>query len=171
MQWNTKPQIYLCCCCLSICLFLFFFLIFEFFKISFKFYLFMASHFLGTLDFSLHYNWLLRSAPVLNRLSAHDSSALLWSRVVRHPSDVDNFSHFRLHPLKPLNGIQRNITGNKISSSSTKLVFFFPVWSEKQDGRPVRSVKQARGHMGRIFKPKSCARFKSTSNLTFKLRV
>ena len=45
--------------------------------------------------------------------------------VVR-PSVVVNFSHFRL-PLKPLNGIQRNLTGSKISTSSTKFVFFRPI--------------------------------------------
>ena len=31
---------------------------------------------------------------------------------------------FSTSPLKPLNGIQRNLTGSKISTSSTKLVFF-----------------------------------------------
>ena len=31
---------------------------------------------------------------------------------------------FSTSPLKPLNGIQRNLTGNKISTSSTKFVFF-----------------------------------------------
>ena len=36
--------------------------------------------------------------------------------------------------LKPLNGIQQNLTGGKISISSTKFVFFWR--SEKQDGRP-----------------------------------
>ena len=30
-------------------------------------------------------------------------------------------------PLKPLNGIQRNLTGSKISTSSTKFVFFGPI--------------------------------------------
>ena len=37
-------------------------------------------------------------------------------------------------PLKPLNGIQWNFTGSKISMSSTKLCF--SGGSEKQDGRP-----------------------------------
>ena len=36
--------------------------------------------------------------------------------------------------LKPLNKIQRNLTGSKISTSSTKFVFFRPI--QKQDGRP-----------------------------------
>ena len=44
---------------------------------------------------------------------------------------AETFSTF---PLKPLNGIQRNLTGSKISTSSTN--FVFSGWSEKQDGRP-----------------------------------
>ena len=42
---------------------------------------------------------------------------------------------FSTSPLKPLNGIQQNLTENKISTSSTKFVFFSGR-SEKQDGRP-----------------------------------
>ena len=34
---------------------------------------------------------------------------------------------FPTSPLKPLNGIQRNLTGSKISTSSTKFVFFGPI--------------------------------------------
>ena len=34
---------------------------------------------------------------------------------------------FSTSPLKPLNGIQRNIVGSKISTSSTKFVFFGPI--------------------------------------------
>ena len=34
---------------------------------------------------------------------------------------------FSTSPLKPLNRIQRNLTGSKISTSSTKLVFFGPI--------------------------------------------
>ena len=41
---------------------------------------------------------------------------------------------FSTSPLKPLNGIQRNLTGSKISTSSTKFVFRGRL--EKQDGRP-----------------------------------
>ena len=41
---------------------------------------------------------------------------------------------FSTSPLKPLNGIQRNLTGSKISTSST--MFVFSGQSEKQDGRP-----------------------------------
>ena len=42
---------------------------------------------------------------------------------------------FSTSPLKPLNGIQRNSTGSKISTSSTKFVFFFRADRKKQDGR------------------------------------
>ena len=41
---------------------------------------------------------------------------------------------FSTSPLKPLNRIQRNLTGSKISTSSTKFVFFRPIG--KKDGRP-----------------------------------
>ena len=41
---------------------------------------------------------------------------------------------FSTSPLKPRNGIQRNLIGSKISMSSTKFMFFGR--SEKQDGRP-----------------------------------
>ena len=34
-------------------------------------------------------------------------------------------------PLKPLNRIQRNLTGSKISTSSTKFVFFRPIWKTR----------------------------------------
>ena len=42
---------------------------------------------------------------------------------------------FSTSPLKPLNRIQRNLTGSKTSTSSSKFVFFSGQ-SEKQDGRP-----------------------------------
>ena len=42
---------------------------------------------------------------------------------------------FSTSPLKPLNGIQRNLTGSKIATPSTNF-FFFAGRSEKQDGRP-----------------------------------
>ena len=42
---------------------------------------------------------------------------------------------FSTSPLKPLNGIQRNLTGSKISMSSIKFVFFGLI-GKKQDGRP-----------------------------------
>ena len=41
---------------------------------------------------------------------------------------------FSTSSLKPLNGIQWILTGSKISTSSTKFVFFRPIG--KQDGRP-----------------------------------
>ena len=41
---------------------------------------------------------------------------------------------FSTTPSKPLNEIQRNLTGSKISTSSTKFVICGR--SEKQDGRP-----------------------------------
>ena len=45
----------------------------------------------------------------------------------------DWLRHFRLLSRKPLNGIQRNLTGSKISTPSTKFVFSGQL--EKQDGR------------------------------------
>ena len=47
---------------------------------------------------------------------------------------------FLTSPLKPLNGIQRNLTGSKISTSSTKFVFFGPI--EKKNGHPGQSAKK-----------------------------
>ena len=38
---------------------------------------------------------------------------------------------FSTSPLKPLNGIQRNLTGSKISTSSTKFVFFGPIGKQR----------------------------------------
>ena len=38
---------------------------------------------------------------------------------------------FSTSPLKPLNGIQRNLTGSKISTSSTKFVFFGAIGKTK----------------------------------------
>ena len=61
----------------------------------------------------------------------HPLYVVLPSSVVR-PSLSFSFS---TSSLKPLNGIQRNFTGSKISTSSTK--FVFSGRSEKQDGRPV----------------------------------
>ena len=48
---------------------------------------------------------------------------------------------FWTSPLKPLNRIQRNLTGSKISTSSTKFVFF-RADRKKQDGRPGQSAKK-----------------------------
>ena len=38
---------------------------------------------------------------------------------------------FLTSPLKPLNGIQPNLTGSKISTSSTKFVFFGSIWKTR----------------------------------------
>ena len=38
---------------------------------------------------------------------------------------------FSISLLKPLNGIQRNLTGSKISKPSTKFVFFGPIWKTR----------------------------------------
>ena len=43
---------------------------------------------------------------------------------------------FLTSPLKPLKGIQWNLTGSKISMSSSKFVFFGPIKKNKQGGRP-----------------------------------
>ena len=47
----------------------------------------------------------------------------------------DWLRHFWFSPLKPLNGIQRNFAGSKISTSSTKFVFLSGR-SEKKHGHP-----------------------------------
>ena len=44
---------------------------------------------------------------------------------------------FSTSPLKPLNGIQRNLTGSKISMSSTKFVFFRPISKQKCPPWPI----------------------------------
>ena len=57
--------------------------------------------------------------------------------ITRCPSSVRRPSltfHISTSPLKTLKGIQRNFTGSKISTSSTKFVFFGPI--QKHDGRP-----------------------------------
>ena len=41
------------------------------------------------------------------------------------------FATFSTSPLKPLNRIQRNLIGSKISTPSTKFVFFGPIWKTK----------------------------------------
>ena len=52
---------------------------------------------------------------------------VFWSCVVcRHA--LFTFSN---SPLKPLNGIQRNLRGSKISTTSTKFVFFGPIWKTR----------------------------------------
>ena len=44
---------------------------------------------------------------------------------------------FSTSPLKPLNGIQRNLTGSKISTSSTKFVFFGPIGKTRWPSWPL----------------------------------
>ena len=45
---------------------------------------------------------------------------------------------FSTSPLKPLNGIQRNLTESKISTSSTKFVFFGPIRKRRWPPWPIR---------------------------------
>ena len=65
----------------------------------------------------------LQSLCILGRSEKQDGRPGLWL--------AETFS---TSPLKPLNGIQRNLTGSKILKPSTKFVFFGPI--EKQDGCP-----------------------------------
>ena len=44
---------------------------------------------------------------------------------------------FSTSPLKPLNGIQRNLTGSKISTSSAKFVFFEPIGKTRWPSWPL----------------------------------
>ena len=44
---------------------------------------------------------------------------------------------FSTSPLKPLNGIQRNLTGSKISTSSTMFVFFGPIGKTRWPSWPL----------------------------------
>ena len=45
---------------------------------------------------------------------------------------------FSTSPLKPLNGLQRNLTGRKISKSFTKFVFFWPIGKTRWPPWPIR---------------------------------
>ena len=59
----------------------------------------------------------------------------------RWPPDLRLADTFSTSPLQPLHGIQRNLTGSKISTSSTKFVFFGPIEKKnQQEGHPVRSI-------------------------------
>ena len=44
---------------------------------------------------------------------------------------------FSTSPLKPLNGIQRNLTGSNISTSSSEFVFFGPINKQKCPPWPI----------------------------------
>ena len=44
---------------------------------------------------------------------------------------------FSTSPLKPLNGIQRHLTGSKTTTSSTKFVFFGPIGKTRWPPRPL----------------------------------
>ena len=44
---------------------------------------------------------------------------------------------YSISPLKPLKGIQRNLTGSKISTSSTKFVFFGPIGKTRRPPWPL----------------------------------
>ena len=64
--------------------------------------------------------WPLPSLCFSGRSEKQDGRSCLWL--------AETFS---TSPLKPLNGIQRNLTGSKISTSSTKFVFFGPIGKNK----------------------------------------
>ena len=54
-----------------------------------------------------------------------------------HPAS-DWLRHFFTSSLKPLNGIQRNLMGNKITMSSTKFVFFWLIEKPRWPPLPIR---------------------------------
>ena len=70
----------------------------------------------------------LFSAPELKAQVHYCHHALSVVRLSVCPSLPYTFS---TSSLKPLNGIQRNLTGSKISTSSTKFVFFRANWKNK----------------------------------------
>ena len=55
------------------------------------------------------------------------------------PSSVRRYylSTFATSSLKPLNGIQRSLTGSMISTASTKFVFFGPIGKTRWQPRPL----------------------------------
>ena len=56
---------------------------------------------------------------------------LCWSEKQDGRSGLWLAETFSTFPLKPLNGIQRNLTGSKISTSSTNYIFFGPIGKQK----------------------------------------
>ena len=68
----------------------------------------------------------LPSLCFLGRLEKQDGRPGLWLAET-----------FLTSPLKPLNGIQRNLTGSKISTSFTKFVFFGPNNKQKCSPWPI----------------------------------
>ena len=81
------------------------------------------------LDRKQDFNVLYQVCVFLGRSEKQDGRPGLWL--------AETFS---TSPLKPLNGIQRNLTGSKISTSSTKFVFFGLIG--KIRCRPGQSVKK-----------------------------
>ena len=59
-----------------------------------------------------------------------------WSEKQDGRPDLWLAETFSTSRLKPLNGIQRNLTGSKISTSSTKFVFFGPIEKTRWNGCP-----------------------------------
>ena len=81
-----------------------------------------------TMAMSLH-TWKIQSFSLLFNMGKGEWKYQDFSGVQGHNYHSDLTSH-----LKPLNKIQPNLTGSKISTSSTKFVFFGP--TGKQDGHP-----------------------------------
>ena len=71
----------------------------------------------------------LCSLLVVSSMSAFSNSGPTWSTPAALPFRVffNAVLTSSASPLKPLNEIQRNLTGSKISTSSTKFVFFGPI--------------------------------------------
>ena len=61
------------------------------------------------------------------RVSYCHSASSVVRPSVRRPSSVRKLFTFSTSPLIPLNRIQQKLTGSKISTSSTKFVFFVPI--------------------------------------------
>ena len=75
-----------------------------------------------------------RASTIGFRTKIHFETVMILRTLTPHASEKQDgrsglwlAETFSTSPLKPLNGIQRNLTGNKISTSSTKFVFFGPI--------------------------------------------